>query len=120
MPHRFAVALSMAFFLLKVGISALVIAVASEISKRSGFWGSLLVSLPLMSILTMTWVYLETRDTGKISSMSWEILWLVLPTLPFFVIIPSMLKKGVSFPITMIVACAVTALLYVGTVRLIK
>lgn len=110
----------MGFFVVKIVITAIVIAGASEIAKRSGFWGSLLVSLPLMSILTMFWIYFETKDIEKISTMSWEILWLVLPTLPFFIVIPLMLRKGISFPITMITACAFTAMLYLGTIKLLR
>lgn len=106
------------FFILKTLISALIIAIASEVAKKSGFWGALLISLPTMSILAMTWLYIETKDTEKIASMSYSILWLVLPTLPFFLIVPTLLKRGVSFPITMLVACALTSLFYVGTSKL--
>jgi len=37
-------------FLVKVVVSALVIALASELAKRDSFWGALLVALPLTSM----------------------------------------------------------------------
>jgi hypothetical protein len=110
----------MTFFLIKTFISALIIALASEIAKRSTFWGALLVSLPTMSILTMIWLYIETKDVDKISSLSWNILWLVLPTLPFFVIVPILHKKGLSFPLVLSIACLSTAILYLGVVKVFR
>ena len=43
-------------FLVKVAVSALVIALASEIAKRDSFWGALLVALPLTSVLAVSWL----------------------------------------------------------------
>lgn len=64
----------------------------------------------------MIWIYIDSKDTERIATMSTEILWLVLPTLPFFLVIPFMLKRGLSFPISMVAACTITVALYLLTI----
>ena len=83
----------MVYYLVKLMISASLIVLVSEVSKRTTLVGGLLASLPLVSYLAMIWLYAETRDTGKIADLSWSILWLVLPSLVFFVALPMFLKK---------------------------
>jgi hypothetical protein len=87
----------MLYFATKVIISALIIAVVSEVAKQSAALGALIKSLPLISILAMIWLYVDTHDTAKISELSTSTFWLVLPTLPMFLVLPALLKSGVSF-----------------------
>jgi hypothetical protein len=71
-------------FLVKVLISALVIALASELAKRDSFWGALLVALPLTSILAISWLYAETRDNLLVTRFARDIFLLVPGSLLFF------------------------------------
>ena len=71
-------------FLVKVAISALVIALASELAKRDSFWGALLVALPLTSILAISWLYAETRDNLLVTRFARDIFLLVPGSLLFF------------------------------------
>ena len=71
-------------FLVKVLISALVIALASELAKRDSFWGALLVALPLTSILAISWLYAETRDNHLVTRFARDIFLLVPGSLLFF------------------------------------
>lgn len=107
----------MPFFILKVFVSALIIAGASELAKRSAYWGAFLIALPTASILSMIWIYIETKDIEKIAEMSWSILWLVLLTLPFFMMIPFLLRKGFSFSIAMVLSCLLTVGLYLCALK---
>ena len=75
-------------FLLNTLISAVIIAAAAEVGKRSSFVGALLVALPLTSILAISFLYLETGDVQKVTALSYGIFWLVLPTLLFFLLLP--------------------------------
>lgn len=88
--------------------SILVVAIA-EISKRSSLLGALLASLPLTSLLAIVWLYADTRDTAKVADLSLSILWLVLPSLIFFVALPLLLRRGVAFVPSLGVAIALTA-----------
>ena len=54
----------------KIIISALVIFIASEIAKRDTLVGAIFVSLPLISLLSIIWIYVETRDIERIISFS--------------------------------------------------
>jgi hypothetical protein len=71
-------------FVVKLLLSALVIALASEVAKRDSFWGALIVALPLASILAMSWLYGETRDNALVTRFARDILLLVPVSLVFF------------------------------------
>ncbi|OFW31047.1 MAG: hypothetical protein A3H97_06530 [Acidobacteria bacterium RIFCSPLOWO2_02_FULL_65_29] len=45
----------------------------------------------------MIWLYVDTHDTGRIAELSVGTFWLVLPTLPMFLVLPALLKEGVGF-----------------------
>lgn len=98
--------------LLKIALSSILIWAASEAGKRGGTLGALLVSLPLTSILTMSWIFFETRDPERIASMSTEILWFLAPSSVLFVALPLLLRKGIGFPIAMSIGIFLTALSY--------
>jgi hypothetical protein len=102
----------LAYYLLKIMITVLLIVAIAEISKRSSFAGALLASVPLISVLAMLWLYVDTRDVVKISALSTSVFWLVLPSLALFVTLPFLLKEGVNFYISMGISIAVTALCY--------
>lgn len=78
-------------FLAKVLVSALVIAVATEVAKRNTFWGALIVALPLTSILAMSWLYAESRDDALVARFARDILMLVPVSLLFF--LPFLLER---------------------------
>ncbi len=84
-------------FLLKVLLSAFLVAAISELARRSTFAGALLASLPLTSILAMIWLYYETHDLPRIGAFANSIFWLVLPSLALFLVMPWMLRLGYSF-----------------------
>lgn len=45
--------------ILKIAISAILIFVVAELAKRSSFFGALIASLPLVSIIAMIWLWRE-------------------------------------------------------------
>ena len=94
-------------FIIKVVVSALVIAGVSELGKRFTLMGAILASLPLTSILAMIWLFRDTGDVGKIMDLSWGIFWAVLPSLVFFLVLPMMLKNGMAFGTSMILSAIV-------------
>ncbi|HWG55063.1 MAG TPA: DUF3147 family protein [Gaiellaceae bacterium] len=109
------------YLLLKALLSGAVIAAASEVARRSSLLGAVLISLPLTSILAVIWLYRDTRDTGEVAALSWSILWVVVPSLVFFVALPLALRT-MSFWAALAVSCAVTVVAYaawVGIARLI-
>lgn len=99
-------------FSLKVLISALLIAGASEAAKRSAAIGAMLVSLPLVSICAIGWLYVETRDLPRVCAFSYGILWAVLPSAVFFLALPILLRAGVKFWLALPASCVVMAAAY--------
>lgn len=71
-------------FVVKLLVSALIIALASEVAKRDAFWGALIVALPLVSILAMGWLYGETRDNALVTRFARDIVVLAPVSLVFF------------------------------------
>ncbi|MFC2991387.1 DUF3147 family protein [Halomonas tibetensis] len=102
----------MFYYVAKVAITAVLVVLISEISKRSSFFGAVLASVPLTSVLAMIWLYIDTGDNGKVSELAGSVFWLVLPSLALFIALPILLAKGVNFYLGLAVSVAITALCY--------
>jgi hypothetical protein len=100
------------YFVIKVLLSALVVAAVSEIAKRSSTLGALLASLPLTTLLAMIWLYQETKDVSRVAELSGEIFWLVLPSLLLFIALPVLIRRGVSFYPALLLSAACTVIGY--------
>ena len=72
----------MIWYGVKILVSAMIIVIISEVSKRLPLLGSLIASLPLVSVLGMIWLYGETKSIEKIATHSEGTFWYVLPSLP--------------------------------------
>lgn len=84
----------MVYYVIKVLLSAIIIVMVAEISKSSTFWGSVLASLPLVSILAFLWLYIDTKNSEKIAELSINIFWLVIPSLSLFLFFTSSIKEN--------------------------
>lgn len=102
----------MLYFIIKVLLSSVIIALISEISKRSTLIGSILASVPLTSVLAIIWIYQDTKDKGPIIDLSHNIFWLVLPSLVFFIVFPILLKTNLNFYLSLTISLASMILLY--------
>ena len=109
----------MIYALSKFMITSLIIVVISEISKRSSLIGALLASLPLISVLAMVWLYIDTKDVTKVSELASSVFWLVLPSLAFFISLPLLLKRGLDFYLSMGLSMLVTAGCYFLLIRIL-
>ena len=102
----------MLWYVIKITITAVIIVIISEISKRLPLLGSLIASLPLISVLGMIWIFSETKDIQKIITHAEGTFWYVIPSLPMFLLMPWMLRKGISFYISLVFGILITILLY--------
>jgi hypothetical protein len=102
----------MAYYVTKIVITTLLVVLISEIAKRSSFMGAILASVPLVSVLAMLWLYIDTNDMTKVSALSSSIFWLVLPSLVLFVTLPILLKQGIHFYLSISISIGVTILSY--------
>ena len=81
-------------FLLKAAITVALVLLASALARRTGWLGALVASLPLTSLLVLAWLYTDTRDPKQVADLAMGILWFVLGSLPFFVVLAYALRQG--------------------------
>ena len=89
-----------------------IVVAASEIAKRSALFGALVVSLPLTSILAMVALFQDTRDADLVADFAESIIWLVIPSLVLFVVLPMMIRRGWSFEVSLLVGVLATMAAY--------
>lgn len=104
------------YYFIKVLVTTALIVIISEISKRSTLVGAILASVPLVSVLAMLWLYIDTKDIEKISELSSSIFWLVLPSLVLFILLPIFLKIGWGFYLSIGAAIVATVASYFAMV----
>ena len=107
------------YYVIEVLVTARLVVAVSEASKRSSLMGAILAALPLVSFLGMIWLYVDTGSTEKVAELSKSIFWLVLPSLPFFLLLPFLLKRQIGFYPSLTVATVVMIVLYVGMIGLL-
>jgi len=108
------------FNVIKIIISALIIFIASEIAKKDTLVGAIIVSLPMISLLSIIWIYVETKDIERIISFSYSIFSMIIPSLSFFLTLPYFLKKNISFSISLMLSIVIMIVLYFGLATLYK
>jgi hypothetical protein len=113
--------------IIKLLISAGLIYAVNEIviTRSRPFLGSLIASLPLVSLITFIWIYFGMQGdpgarTEKLAAHSTGVFWFVLPSLPMFLVFPWLLRKGIAFWPTLLLCCLLTMMLYAGMAMLLK
>jgi F0F1-type ATP synthase assembly protein I len=104
----------MLYLVLKAALSGVIIAVVSEVAKRSPGFGALIASLPLVSILGMIWLWRDTADSQRMASHAEATFWYVLPSLPMFLLVPALLRRGMPFWPALAIGCGLTVVLYLA------
>lgn len=103
----------------RVAVSGGVIVGASELAKRFELLGAILISLPLMSIIAMIWLFNDTSNTEKVAEFATEIMWLVIPSLVLFFSLPIFLNRGMDFWPALGLASGLTIVAYAIGVGLV-
>ena len=102
----------MLYLLMKAAISGVLIAVISEIAKKWPGFGALIASLPLVSVLGMIWLWRDKPDAANMATHSEATFWYVLPSLPMFLLIPALLRRGAPFWVALGAGSTLTVSLY--------
>ena len=93
---------------IKLLLSSGIIVIVSEIAKKNTLIGGLIASIPLVSVMAMVWLYIDTKDIENINALSKSILWMVVPSLALFISLPVLLKSGMNFYISMGISILIT------------
>ncbi|CAN5321493.1 hypothetical protein BH10PSE12_BH10PSE12_01360 [soil metagenome] len=99
-------------FVLRAALSGVIIALVSLLARRSPALGALIASLPLISVLAMIWLWRDTQDAEVMARHAEATFWYVIPSLPMFLLIPAMLRRGFGFWTTLGAGCTLTIALY--------
>ena len=83
----------MAWIITKYLVTAGLVVLISELAKRSDKIGALVAALPLVTVLTLFWLYFENQSSEKIANHAYYTFWYVIPTLPMFLAFPWLLAK---------------------------
>lgn len=110
----------MFYAILKAFLSGAIVAVVSETSKRSPSFGALIASLPIVSALSMIWIWQDTKDSERIATHAESTFWMVLPSLPMFLVLPALLRAGMHFYVALGLSCALTIVLYFLMIWIMK
>ncbi len=102
----------MAWIITKYFLTAGMVVFISEVAKRSDKLGGFIAALPVMTLLTLTWLYIENQPEEKIANHAYYTFWYVIPTLPMFLLFPYLLPK-IGFWLTM-GACVVATVICFG------
>ena len=109
----------MIYNIVKILISAILIALISEVSKRSTFFGAILASIPLVSVMAMIWLYIDTNDSLQVVQLSKSIFWLVIPSLVLFITFPFFIRLRLSFYIALSASLIAMVITYFITIAIL-
>ncbi len=107
----------MTWIITKYLLTAAMVVFISEVAKRSDKLGGFIAALPLMTLLTLTWLFIENQNEEKIANHAYYTFWYVIPTLPMFLLFPYLLPKF-GFWLT-IGACIVVTIICFGLFSLL-
>jgi hypothetical protein len=114
------------FDVVKILLTAVIILIVTKLQLVSDKLSALLIALPLTSILAMIWMRHESKVAEQatriesIANHAYYTFWFVLPTMPMFLVIPWMLRKGHGFYFTLFVNALLTAALFWLLVYVLK
>ena len=90
----------MSWIVTKYLLTSAMVVFISEVAKRSDKLGGFVAALPLMTLLTLTWLFIKNQSEEKIANHPYYTFWYVIPTLPMFLVFPYLLPK-LGFWLTM-------------------
>ena len=105
---------------IKLLISSGIIVLVSEVAKKSTYLGGLIASIPLVSVLSMIWLYIDTKDIESVRSLSNSILWMVIPSISLFISLPILLRSGIGFYLSIFLSIIITIGCYGMTILLLS
>jgi len=96
----------------KALLAGVMIAAIAEIGRRLPTLGALVASLPLVSVLGMIFLWRARPDAENMARHAEATFWYVLPSLPMFLLIPVLLRHGMTFWLALGAGCLLTVTLY--------
>jgi len=77
----------------KILLTALIIFSIAQISERSTLMAAVLASIPIVSVLSMMMMFHEGQTALEISAFARDIIWLLIPSLLIFIVMPWLIES---------------------------
>ncbi|AKF77060.1 MULTISPECIES: DUF3147 family protein [Bacillus] len=85
------------FTIVKIIVSAAIIGIITEISRRSPSYGGMIAALPIVSMLSMVWLYIQGETKETLSHFAFSVASGIPSTVIMLVIIGIALRHSLSF-----------------------
>ncbi len=109
----------MTWLITKYLLTAGVVVAISEFAKRSDKLGGFVAALPLVTFLTLIWLYVEGQSSEKIANHAWYTFWYVVPTLPMFLAFPWLLPR-LGFWLTLATSALITVVCFAAFAQVLS
>ena len=103
-------------YFIKVFISSAIIVLVSEVAKKDNIIGGLIASIPIVSVLSIIWLYIDTNDIDKVKALANGILWMIFPSISFFIVLPILINCGIKFYLSLTISILITMVCYLSTI----
>ena len=103
-------------YFIKVFISSAIIVLVSEIAKKDNIIGGLIASIPIVSVLSMIWLYIDTNNIDKVKALANGVLWMIFPSMSLFIILPILINCGIKFYLSLTISILITMVCYLITI----
>ena len=77
----------------KILLTALIIFSIVQISERNTLMAAVLASIPIVSVLSMIMMFHEGQTAVEISAFARDIVWLLIPSLLMFIVMPWLIES---------------------------
>ena len=103
-------------YFIKVFISSAIIVLVSEIAKKDNIIGGLIASIPIVSVLSMILLYIDTNNIDKVKALANGILWMIFPSMSLFIILLILINYGIKFYLSLTISILITMVCYLITI----
>ncbi len=97
------------YFFIKLLISASIIAIVTQLAEKMPKAGALIISLLITSLLVFFIMKYDGRSNAQIATVSWDVLYMIIPSLVLFIVLPIMLNRGMNFYLFLMISTVFTA-----------
>lgn len=107
---------------IKIILTGSVIVAINEVSKHNVVLAALVKALPLISLISFILLYYSSgKNLEQVSQFSFATFWLVLPTLPLFLVFAYLLKHtNLGFYVALLISVVVMLVTYAISLKLFK
>ncbi|WEG18897.1 DUF3147 family protein [Alkalihalophilus pseudofirmus] len=84
------------FLFTKILVSALIIGLVTEVARFFPKYGGIIAALPLVSLLSLFWLYMQGEQTTTLSKFALGVLWGFPATAALLIIVAISLKASFS------------------------